>query len=141
MSSFLVKNTVLFGNSEKWKIVNFWSVKPFVSKSMRADRKTIEKAGKHPITVQSLNRLGRRLGGARRGGVEQLFNRDPLQVASVGGHCQQFWHWQGRPLFDVVHPAFPPPTQKDGFGETVIVFDMPELCKFPSLESCQKRFL
>ena len=30
---------------------------------------------------------------------------------------------------------------KDGFGETVMVCDMLEPCKFPSLGSCQKRFL
>ena len=29
---------------------------------------------------------------------------------------------------------------KDGFGEAVVACDMPEPCKFPSLESCQKRF-
>ena len=29
---------------------------------------------------------------------------------------------------------------KDGFGEAVVACDMPELCKFPSLDSCQKRF-
>ena len=30
---------------------------------------------------------------------------------------------------------------KDGFGEAVVVCDMPEPCKFPSLDSCQKKFL
>ena len=31
---------------------------------------------------------------------------------------------------------------KDGFGERMLfVCGMPERCKFPSLESCQKRFL
>ena len=53
-----------------------------------------------------------------------------------------FWHRQGRPLFHVVHPAFPLPTLampalkgalKDGFGEAVVAFDMPEPCTFPSL--------
>ena len=29
---------------------------------------------------------------------------------------------------------------KDGFGEAVVACDMPEPCKFPSLDSCQKRF-
>ena len=42
-----------------------------------------------------------------------------------GGLCKQFWHGQGRPLFDVVHPAFLLPTtaspipqgaMTDGFG-------------------------
>ena len=30
---------------------------------------------------------------------------------------------------------------KDGFGEAVAACDMPEPCKFPSLDTCQKRFL
>ena len=30
---------------------------------------------------------------------------------------------------------------KDGFGEAVMACDMPQSCKFPSLASCQKRFL
>ena len=30
---------------------------------------------------------------------------------------------------------------KDGFGEAVVVCDMLKACKFPSLDSCQKRFL
>jgi len=29
---------------------------------------------------------------------------------------------------------------KDGFGEAVVSCDMPEPYKFPSLDSCQKRF-
>ena len=49
------------------------------------------------------------------------------------------------PLFDVVHPTFPLPTTlkgplKDGFREAVMARDMPEPIKFPSLDSCQKRF-
>ena len=30
---------------------------------------------------------------------------------------------------------------KDGFGEAVVASDMPEKCKFLSLDSCQMRFL
>ena len=30
---------------------------------------------------------------------------------------------------------------KDGFGEAIVVCDMPKLCDFPSLDSCQMRFL
>ena len=30
---------------------------------------------------------------------------------------------------------------KDGFGEAVVACDMPEPRTFPSLDSCQKRFL
>ena len=49
-----------------------------------------------------------------------------------------------------VHPVFSLPTTasptlqgalKNGFGEVVVAFDTPEPCKFPSLDSCQKRFL
>ena len=56
----------------------------------------------------------------------------------------------GRYVHDVVHPAFPLPTAaspyfqgplKDGLGEAVLACDMSELCKFPSRDSCQKRFL
>ena len=52
-----------------------------------------------------------------------------------GGLREQFRHEQGRPLFDVVHPAFPPPTAvlptsqcalKDGVGEAVVLRDMTE---------------
>ena len=73
-----------------------------------------------------------------------------LLVFSAGGPCEQFWHGQGCPLFDVVHPAFSlsttasPPLQgalKDGFAEDVVACDMPEPCKFTCLDSCQKRFL
>ena len=53
------------------------------------------------------------------------------------------------PLFDVVHQVFPLPTTesptlqgalKNGFGEAVVACDIPEPCKFPFLDSCQKRF-
>ena len=66
--------------------------------------------------------------------------------SSAGGHCEQFWHGQGCPLFDVIHPAFLLPTTasviiqgalKDGFGEAVVACDIPKAC----LNSCQKRFL
>ena len=30
---------------------------------------------------------------------------------------------------------------KDGFGEAVVTCDMPEACKFPSPDGCQRRFL
>ena len=91
-----------------------------------------------------------RVVGGGGGGHEGRFNRDLLPVLSAGGPCEQFWHGQGCHLFDVVYPAFPPPTTtsptlqgalKDDFRETVVPCDMPESCKFPSLDSCQKRFL
>ena len=68
----------------------------------------------------------------------------------MGGPCEQFWHGQGCPHFDVVHPSFPLPTTasptlqgalKDDFGKTLLACDMAEPCKFPSLNSCQKSFL
>ena len=83
------------------------------------------------------------------GGHEGRFSRDPLPVPSAGGLCEQFWHGQRCPLFDVVHPAFHLPTTasptfhgalKDGVGEVVVECDMYEPCKFPSLDSRQKRF-
>ena len=73
-----------------------------------------------------------------------------FQSFFAGGPCEQFWHGQGRPLFDVVHPAFPllitalPALQgalKDGFGEAAVARDMPEPYRFPSLDRCQDRFL
>ena len=95
------------------------------------------------------------------------FSSVPYTIGSSGGHaaerqqrsssslvcrrpCEQFWHGQGCPLFDVVHQAFLLPTTasptlqgalKDGFGEAVVACDTPEPCKFPSLDSCQKRVL
>ena len=84
------------------------------------------------------------------GGHEGQFSRDPVPVFSAGGLWEQLWNGQICPVFDVVHPAFPlqvtmsPTLQgalKDGFGEVVMAYDMPEPCKFPSLDSCQKRFL
>ena len=63
---------------------------------------------------------------------------------------EQFWHGQGCPLFDVVYPAFPLPTMvspplhgalKGGFGEAVEACDMPDPCKFQSVDGCQTRFL
>ena len=68
----------------------------------------------------------------------------------AGGYCEQLWHGQGCPLFNVVHPAFPLPTTasptlqgalNDGFGEAVLACDVPQPCKFSFLDSGQKRFL
>ena len=66
-------------------------------------------------------------------------------------HCEQFRHGQGYPRFDVVHPALiplrpwrRPPSKgamKHSFQEVVVACSMPEPCKFPSFDSCQKRFL
>ena len=82
--------------------------------------------------------------------TDDSLSRDPLPVCSAGGPCEQCWHGQGCPLFDVVHPALPlltmtSPTLRgalmDGLGEAVVTHDMPKPCKIPSLDSCQKRFL
>ena len=90
------------------------------------------------------------IGSSGGWGHEGRFSRDHLLVFSAGGLCEQFWYGQGCPLFVVVPPAFPLPTTasptlqgalKDGFGEAVVACDMPEPCDFPSLGSCQKRFL
>ena len=68
----------------------------------------------------------------------------------MGGPCEQLWHGQGCPLFDVVHPTFPQPTMvsptlqgalKDGFIKAVVARGMPASCEFPSLDSCLKGFL
>ena len=68
----------------------------------------------------------------------------------AGDHCEQFWHAQRCAPFDVVHPAFPLPSialptlrgvLKHGFEEAVKACDIPEPCKFPSLDSCQKGFM
>ena len=41
--------------------------------------------------------------------------------------------------FDVVHSAFPLPTLQgvltDGLGQNVVARDMPEPCRFPSLDA------
>ena len=97
-------------------------------------------------SVQSLDRLG------RRGAHDRRFSGDSPQVFffSARGPCEQFWREQGCPLFDVIHPEFPlltmvsPTLQgalKNGFGEAVVACDMPEPCKFLSLDSCEKRSL
>ena len=48
-----------------------------------------------------------------------------------------------RPIFSL--PTTPSPTLqgtlKDSFGEAVAACDMPEPCKFPSLDSGQKRLI
>ena len=76
--------------------------------------------------------------GGGGGGHEGRFSWDPLPVFSAGGPCEQFWHGQGCPLFNVVHPAFPLPTTasptlqsalNDGFGEAAVAYDMPKPCQ------------
>ena len=64
-------------------------------------------------------------------------------LASSSGMCRDV-------RSDILHPAFSLPTKasptlhgalKGGCGEAVIACDMPEPCTFPSLDSCQKKFL
>ena len=75
-------------------------------------------------------------------GHEVRYSKNPFPVFSTGGPCEQLWHGQGRPLFNIVHPAFPLSTTasptlqgvpKNGFGEAVVACGMPEPCKFPLL--------
>ena len=67
------------------------------------------------VEVQSFDRLG-------PGGHEGRFSRDHLTVFSAGGPCEQLWHGQVCPLFDVVLSAFPLPTTAS-----------------PTLQSCPER--
>ena len=121
----------------------------YIHTSRQTDRQTCMHAYMRDILllfslVQVLGRLG-------SGEHEGRFSRDLLPIFSPGGHREQFWHGgQDRPLLDVVHPAFPPPTtasltlrdiSRDGFGEAVVAYGMPDPCEFSSLDSCQKRFL
>ena len=98
------------------------------------------------VSVQFSSLLGPIMSSGGGGRHEGQFSRDPLPVFSAGGPCGQFWRGQGCPLFDVVHPAFPLPITasptfqgalKDVSGEAVVACDMPEPCKFLSLnDSC-----
>ena len=83
-------------------------------------------------------------------GRDRRLCRDSLPVFSAESPYEQFWHGQGCPVFGTVHPPFFLPTTasptlqgalKDGLGEAVVVCDMPEPCKFPSLDSRQRGFL
>ena len=94
-------------------------------------------------SIQSRGRLDRREGGGdmRDGSAEvliQSFLQEALVSSSGTGRAY------GCPLFDVVHLAFPLPTLvsptlrgalKDGFGKASVACNMPEPCKFPSLDS------
>ena len=60
----------------------------------------------HFSSVQSLDKSGRRRGDTRNDSTKIHF-QSILIVAIFRG--EQFCHRQGRPLFDVVHPAFPLP--------------------------------
>ena len=70
-------------------------------------------------------------GGGMKDDTAEILFQSFLQEALVSS----FWHGQGCPLFDVVHPAFPLPTRasptlkdapKDGFVEAVVPCEIPE---------------
>ena len=102
-------------------------------------------------TVTSFQSLDRRVGVGRGwGDHEGRFRKDPLRVLFCSRPSLAVPDGQGCPLFDSIHPAFPPPTTtssilrrapRNDSGEATVVPDMPEPCKFPSLDSCQKTFL
>ena len=91
------------------------------------------------------------IGGGKGEGHEGRVSRHLLPVFSVGGHYEQFSHGQGCPLFDVVCPAAaslpatvsstPQGALRNGFEEAVLARDKPKPSEFPSLDSCQKKFL
>ena len=66
------------------------------------------------------------------------FSRKLLPFSSsVGGHLVQFLHGQRRPVFDVIHPAFPVLTAassslqdalKDAFEEAVVFAEHAQTC-------------
>ena len=94
-------------------------------------------------SVQSLGRLGR-LGDKTDDSAEILFQSFPLEAFVSSSGMDIHVH------SDFVHPAFPLPTTaspnvqgalKDDFGEAVVACDMPKTWKFPSLDSCQTRFM
>ena len=86
-------------------------------------------------SIQSLDRLGRR-GDMRDDSAEILF-KSFLQEALVSilalTGMSTLWHFScGPSLQDAL---------ENGFGEVVVVCDIPGPCKFPSLDSCQERLL
>ena len=82
--------------SVRWALLEKKNVFRCGHKAFRGKRRTRERK-------RVLDRL------CRRGNMTE-FSRDPLPVFSARGHCEQFRHGQGCPLFDVVYPAFPLPT-------------------------------
>ena len=91
--------------------------------------------------VQPLYGLGRRRDMADYS-ADILFQFFSLQVAIVSSSGM------GRNVRSLKYfflPTTATPTiqdaLKDGFGKAVVACDTPQPCKFPSLDSCQKRFL
>ena len=70
-----------------------------------------------------------------------LFGRRPLWAVLAWTGMSTLWFCSsGIFSADAASPTLQG-ALKDGFGEAVGACDMPEPCKFPSLHSCQKRFL
>ena len=74
-------------------------------------------------------------------------NRTTRRPADHRKETQTVVVWTCLPFFDI---AYPLPTAasltlsavfEDDFGETVVARDMPAPLEFPSIDSCQKRFL
>ena len=95
--------------------------------------------------VQSLDRFV-----CRGDNYDRWFSRDPLLVVFCRRPLWAVLAWAEMLTLDVVHPAFPLPTtalptlqgaMKECFEEVVVACDMPESCKFLSLDSCRKSFL
>ena len=95
-------------------------------------------------SVQSVDRSGRR--GHMTDDSAEMFFQCFLQEAIVSSSGIG---WDAHSLMlSIKHslrrPRRRPPSNvplEDGFGEAVVASDMPEPCKLPSLDSCQKRFL
>ena len=94
-------------------------------------------------SVQFLDRFGRR-GDMRHDSAAEILFQSFLQEALVSSSNM------GRDVHSLILSiqqfiCRPRPALqgflKDGFGEAVVECDVPEPCKFPSLDSCQKRFL
>ena len=90
-------------------------------------------------SVQSIGSSGGGGGGA--GGMKDDSPEILLVlVFSSGDPREQFWYGQGCPLFGVVYPAFPLPITASPTLQGALK-DMPKPCKFPFLDSCQRRLL
>ena len=88
-----------------------------------------------PSVVGTLNYLTDWVAGGHEDDSAEILFQDWNWNFSSGGPCEQLWHGQEYPLFDVVPPAFLLPTTaspilqgalKDGFGEALVACDMPE---------------
>ena len=120
---------------------NFWQLWTVLQKGLNSCVRCISSlktVWKNSGSVQFLDRLGCR-GIMRNESAKILFKS--FFFPAAGGHCEQFWHGQGCwPFLLSIQSPTLQGGPKDGFGEAVVACDMPEPCKFPSFDSCQKRF-